>query len=89
MAKKRKTTPKRKPKAARKTAATKSAPSATAASSKTGKSKSGKLSPEDTLTALMIGVAIVIVLAAIYLYQQNSKPKTAQLPPAITFIAPV
>ena len=37
-----------------------------------------KLSPEDTVMALMIAVAIAIVLAGLYLYQQNVKPKPAQ-----------
>ncbi len=40
-----------------------------------------KLSREDTVTALMIAVAIVIVLAGLYLYQQNVKPKVSQLVP--------
>ncbi len=40
-----------------------------------------KLSPEDTVMALMIAVAIAIVLAALYLYQQNVKPKPAQAEP--------
>ena len=43
--------------------------------------KAQKLSPEDTVTALMIAVAIVIVLAGLYLYQQNVNPKASQLAP--------
>ena len=51
--------------------------------------KAQKLSPEDTVMALMIAVAIAIFLAALYLYQQNAKPKSPQadLTPAIATVA--
>ena len=37
-----------------------------------------RLSPENTVMALMIVVVIAIVLAGLYLYQQNVKPKPPQ-----------
>jgi len=76
MAKKRKT--------ASKTAARK--PSKPAAPSKPAKSH--QFTHDDHVNALVIAVAIVIVFAALYLYQ-NAKPKTALLdggPPVATIV---
>jgi len=49
--------------------------------------KSHKFSHDDQITALVIAVAIVLVFAALYLYQ-NAKPKAALLDggPAIVTI---
>jgi hypothetical protein len=75
MAKKRKTATKT---AARKPARKPSKPA-----------KSRKFTHDDHVTALVIAVAIVIIFAALYLYQ-NAKPKTALLDggPAVTTIMP-
>ena len=77
MAKKRKT--------ATKTAARKSRKAAVPSQP----AKSHKFSHDDHVTALVIAVAIVIVFAALYLYQ-NAKPKAALLDtvPAVTTIMP-
>ncbi len=51
--------------------------------------KSHQFTHDDHVTALVIAVAIVIVFAALYLYQ-NAKPKNALLDggPAVTTIMP-
>jgi hypothetical protein len=43
------------------------------------RAKRRKLSHDENVTALVIAVAIVILFAALYLYQQNVKPKAALL----------
>ncbi len=81
MAKKRKVAKKQAARAAAKKPA-KQAVKAQATPAQLGQAaKAQKLRPEDTVTALMIAVVIVIVLAGLYLYQQNVKPKTSQLAP--------
>ncbi len=83
MAKKRKTATKTAARKPRKAAA----PSKPAAPSQPAKSH--KFTHDDHVTALVIAVAIVIVFAALYLYQ-NAKPKAALLDtvPAVTTIMP-
>ncbi len=81
MAKKRKTAKKKAARAVAKKPATR-AVKAQATPAQLGQpAKAQKLRPEDTVTALMIAVAIVIVLAGLYLYQQNVRPKASQLAP--------
>ena len=72
----------------RKTAIKKAASKPRKAAAKSAK-KSRKFSHDDHVTALVIAVAIVIVFAALYLYQ-NAKPKAALLDtvPAVTTIMP-
>jgi len=60
-------------------------PNKAAAPSKPAKSR--KFTPDDHVTALVVAVVIVIVFAALYLYQ-NTKPKAALLDggPAIVLV---
>ncbi len=92
MAKKRKTATKKSsktPARSRGKSASKSAIAVQATPAQLGqRAGTQKVSPEDTVMALMIAVAIAIVLAALYLYQQNVKPKAAQTEvPAITTVS--